>query len=216
MTKLTLGPIAYHWSAETRRDFYARIADEAPVDEVYLGEVICSKRAPFHEADLPATIERLERAGKTVIVSSLAEVMLKRERKATADLAAMERPEIEVRDDQTPGEERSEGVVLPVREGTHGEGRPGAGRVVHVHDRLRPVQPEQREDLLGQAPLGIVERCAEAAVQIPGPRQHPVAEVRFGEGGSYRGDDADKAYRRPLALPQPAPERHGAGGLIAV
>ncbi|MFP4044411.1 MAG: U32 family peptidase [Rhodosalinus sp.] len=96
MTKLTLGPIAYHWPAETRRDFYARIADEAPVDEVYLGEVICSKRAPFHEADLPATIERLERAGKTVIVSSLAEVMLKRERKATAALAAMERPEIEV------------------------------------------------------------------------------------------------------------------------
>ncbi len=42
MTKLTLGPIAYHWSAETRRDFYARIADEAPLDEVYLGEVICS------------------------------------------------------------------------------------------------------------------------------------------------------------------------------
>jgi len=95
-TKLTLGPIAYHWSADKRRDFYARIADEAPVDEVYLGEVICSKRAPFHEADLPATIERLERAGKTVILSTLAEVMLKRERKATADIAAMDAPEIEV------------------------------------------------------------------------------------------------------------------------
>lgn len=96
MTKLTLGPIAYHWSAETRRDFYARIADEAPVDEVYLGEVICSKRAPFHEADLPETIERLERAGKRVILSTLAEVMLKRERKATEDLAEMEAPEIEI------------------------------------------------------------------------------------------------------------------------
>lgn len=96
MTKLTLGPIAYHWSADKRRDFYARIADEAPVDEVYLGEVICSKRAPFHEADLPATIERLERAGKTVIVSTLAEVMLKRERKATEDIAEMDTPEIEV------------------------------------------------------------------------------------------------------------------------
>ncbi|WP_245710729.1 ubiquinone anaerobic biosynthesis protein UbiV [Citreimonas salinaria] len=96
MTKLTLGPIAYHWSAETRRDFYACVADEAPVDEVYLGEVICSKRAPFHEADLPATIERLERAGKTVILSTLAEVMLKRERKATADLAAMDAAEIEI------------------------------------------------------------------------------------------------------------------------
>ena len=96
MTKLTLGPIAYHWSAERRRDFYARIADEAPVDEVYLGEVICSKRAPFHEADLPETIERLERAGKRVILSTLAEVMLKRERKATEDLAAMDAPGIEI------------------------------------------------------------------------------------------------------------------------
>lgn len=96
MTKLTLGPIAYHWSADMRRDFYARIADEAPIDEVYLGEVICSKRAPFHEGDLPATIERLERAGKTVVLSTLAEVMLKRERKATEDLAAMDEPEIEV------------------------------------------------------------------------------------------------------------------------
>ena len=96
MTQLTLGPIAYHWPAEARRDFYARIADEAPVDEVYLGEVICSKRAPFHEADLPATIERLERAGKRVILSTLAEVMLKRERKATEDIAEMDSPEIEI------------------------------------------------------------------------------------------------------------------------
>ena len=96
MTKLTLGPIAYHWTSEARRDFYARIADEAPVEEVYLGEVICSKRAPFHEGSLPETIERLERAGKTVILSSLAEVMLKRERKATTDLAAIETPEIEI------------------------------------------------------------------------------------------------------------------------
>lgn len=96
MTKLTLGPIAYHWSAEDRRDFYHRIADEAPVDEVYLGEVICSKRAPFHERDLHKTIEKLERAGKTVVLSSLAEVILKRERKATADLAAMETPALEI------------------------------------------------------------------------------------------------------------------------
>lgn len=94
--KLTLGPIACHWSAEARRDFYARIADEAPVDEVYLGEVICSKRAPFSEADIPATIDRLERGGKRVILSTLAEVMLRRERKATADLAEIDTPEIEI------------------------------------------------------------------------------------------------------------------------
>ena len=28
--ELTIGPIAYHWPAERKRDFYARIADEAP------------------------------------------------------------------------------------------------------------------------------------------------------------------------------------------
>lgn len=94
--ELTLGPVAYHWPAEKKRDFYARIADEAPVGTVYLGEVICSKRAPFFERELPALIERLERAGKQVVLCSLAEVMLPRERQATADLAALDHPEIEI------------------------------------------------------------------------------------------------------------------------
>lgn len=86
--ELTLAPIPYHWSADRRRDFYARIADEAPVDTVYLGELICSKRAPFFEAELPEVAERLERGGKRVIWASLAEIMLTRERKATEGLCA--------------------------------------------------------------------------------------------------------------------------------
>lgn len=94
--RLTLGPIAYHWSAERRRDFYASIADEAPVDTVCLGEVICSKRAPFHEPDLPETIARLQRGGKTVVLSSLAEILLPRERTATAELCEVEHLEIEI------------------------------------------------------------------------------------------------------------------------
>jgi len=85
---LTLGPIAYHWDAATKRDFYARIADEAPVDTVYLGEVICSKRSPFFDDHLAAVAERLERAGKRVVLTSLAEVVLKRERKAALSFAA--------------------------------------------------------------------------------------------------------------------------------
>lgn len=96
MTKLSLGPITYHWDEDQRRDFYARIADESPIDEVYLGEVICSKRSAFQQAQLPEIMERLERGGKTVILSSLAEVMLKRERKATSDLAELNSPEIEI------------------------------------------------------------------------------------------------------------------------
>ena len=94
--ELTLGPIAYHWPAERKRDFYARIADEAPVGTVYVGEAICSKRTPFFERYLPETLARLERAGKTAVLVTLAEVMLKRERKATAELAARETPEVEI------------------------------------------------------------------------------------------------------------------------
>jgi len=94
--ELTLGPVPFHWSPEKMRDFYACIADEAPVDTVYLGEVICSKRAPFFEAEIPETAERLERGGKRVVLSSLAEVMLARERKATAGLAGMDGAEIEI------------------------------------------------------------------------------------------------------------------------
>src|SRR5690606_2138301 len=66
-TALTLGPLHYNWPAEYRRDFYARIADEAPVDTVCLGEVVCTKRAPFTDPDLPAIAERLVAGGKEVV-----------------------------------------------------------------------------------------------------------------------------------------------------
>lgn len=96
MTKLALGPILFHWSAQQKLDFYARIADEAPVDTVYLGEVICSKRAPFFEAHYPEVIERLERGGKRVVLSSLSDVTLKRERNMMAGLCETESHDIEV------------------------------------------------------------------------------------------------------------------------
>lgn len=95
---LTLGPLLFHWPIEQKRDFYARIADEAPVDVVYLGEVVCSKRAPFSEPHYPAIAERLTRAGKQVVFSTLAEVMLRRERQMTADLCTLEEYAVEVND----------------------------------------------------------------------------------------------------------------------
>jgi collagenase-like PrtC family protease len=98
MAQLTLGPILFHWQADKKRDFYARIADEADIGTVYLGEVVCSKRAPFFDDDLPEVAARLERGGKTVVLSSLCEVMLKREREATRELCAIEDREIEIND----------------------------------------------------------------------------------------------------------------------
>ena len=95
---LTLGPLLFNWTAAQWSDFYARIADEAPVDRVCLGEVVCSKRLPFYIDRIPDTIERLQRAGKTVVLSSLALVTLKRERQMCADLALDSGLEIEVND----------------------------------------------------------------------------------------------------------------------
>jgi collagenase-like PrtC family protease len=96
--KLTIAPILFHWSTVQKLDFYARIADEAPVDVVYLGEVICSKRTPFFEKHYDEVAERLTRAGKTVVFSTLAEVMLKRERNMIAGFCDLEDYELEIND----------------------------------------------------------------------------------------------------------------------
>jgi collagenase-like PrtC family protease len=85
---LTLGPLYFHWPPEVRRDFYFRIADEAPVDSVCLGEVVCLKRMPFFEPYMDAVVERLRHAGKEVVFSTLALVMNAREMEAVRALAA--------------------------------------------------------------------------------------------------------------------------------
>lgn len=87
-SKLTLGPLLFNWQPEARRDFYFRIADEAPVDTVYIGEVTCSKRTPFFTPFIPEVCERLEAAGKEVVLSTLALVMSKRERDELLEMAA--------------------------------------------------------------------------------------------------------------------------------
>jgi len=85
MSALTLGPILYNWKPERRRDFYFRVADEAPIDCVYLGEVVCAKREPFFVDDLPAIVARLRAAGKEVVLSTLALVTTDREMEAIAE-----------------------------------------------------------------------------------------------------------------------------------
>jgi collagenase-like PrtC family protease len=79
-SELTLGPVLFNWQPESWRDFYFRIADEAPVSTVYLGEVVCFKRAPLFDDYLDAVAARLKSAGKTIVRSTLAEVMSKQER----------------------------------------------------------------------------------------------------------------------------------------
>ena len=97
-TTLVMGPVLFNWPVETWADFHARIADEADVDRVHVGEVVCSKREPFYADRLPEVIERYARAGKQVVVDTLALVTLKRERQIVADLAALDGVEIEIND----------------------------------------------------------------------------------------------------------------------
>lgn len=85
--KLTLGPLLFHWEPDKRRDFYFQMADEAEVDCVYLGEVVCSKREPFSEKDNDAILGRLTAAGKQVVRSTLALMTLDREVAAARALA---------------------------------------------------------------------------------------------------------------------------------
>lgn len=69
--KLSLGPLQYFWPRERTLAFY-REAACWPVDVVYLGETVCSKRRELGTRDWIALAAELADAGKEVVLSSLA------------------------------------------------------------------------------------------------------------------------------------------------
>ncbi len=68
--KITLGPVQYYWSKQALMDFYA-VAAESQVDEIYLGETVCSKRRSLNIKEWLGLANELSKMGKKVILSTL-------------------------------------------------------------------------------------------------------------------------------------------------
>ncbi|MCC6827364.1 MAG: U32 family peptidase [Novosphingobium sp.] len=155
---LTLGPVLFHWNGERLFDFYARIADEAPVDRVCIGEVVCSKRLPSVADSLARAVERLQASGKEVILSTLALVTLGGESARIAELGRSSPIGIEVNDisslDAVRGQDFTVGPFVNVyNESTLAFlGRHGARRIC-----LPPELPLASIAVLARAakPLGV-------------------------------------------------------------
>lgn len=86
--KLALGPVLYYWDRDKLFGFYDQIAD-SPVDIVYLGETVCSRRHLLRLQDYLDIADKLAKSGKEVVLSTQtlieSESDLKTLRKITAN-----------------------------------------------------------------------------------------------------------------------------------
>ena len=69
--KIALGPLLYYWPRDAVYAFYDEIAGSA-ADVVYLGDTVCPRRRELRLEDWLDIGQRLEHAGKEVVLSTLA------------------------------------------------------------------------------------------------------------------------------------------------
>ncbi|TDR38571.1 MULTISPECIES: U32 family peptidase [Tahibacter] len=95
--RLTLGPLQYFWPRRQVLDFYAESLDW-PLDVVYLGETVCSKRRELNLRDWVGLAEQQTKAGREVVLSSLALIEAESELGALRRLAGLGNVRIEAND----------------------------------------------------------------------------------------------------------------------
>ena len=170
--QLTLGPVLFNWSPDTWRDFYLQIADEAPVDIVFVGEVVCSKRAPLFEPHLAEVVTRLESAGKQVVLATLAQVSSRIDRKLVEVVASASDIHIEVND---------------------------ASALWHLRGRAHAIGPYM--NIYNEASLDFVASKGARSVCLPPETPAPVVRAMGGKAREIGVELEFQVYGRiPLAL----------------
>ncbi len=82
--KISLGCVPFYWSAENLKTFYEDVAS-LPVDIVYLGESVCSKRRELSAGEWIELGQAIGCSGKQAVLSSLALI------EARSELATLKR-----------------------------------------------------------------------------------------------------------------------------
>ena len=95
--KLALAPVPYYWSRERLAAFYEDVA-ASPVDTVYLGEQVCSRRHEMRLEDWIALGEMLAGSGKEAVLSSQVLVEGEGDLKLLRKLVGNERFRVEAND----------------------------------------------------------------------------------------------------------------------
>ncbi|MDO9013005.1 MAG: U32 family peptidase [Gallionella sp.] len=95
--KLAIGPVLYYWDRDTLLNFYDQMAD-APVDIIYLGETVCSRRHLLRLQDYLDVAERLVAAGKEVVIATQTLIESEYDVKTLRRIAGNEKFRVEAND----------------------------------------------------------------------------------------------------------------------